>query len=173
MDRPGGRCPICEGRGQCYFDLEFLEDIALVCTTCEGRRYRDETCEVTLRGASIADVLSMTLEQACAHFARYDPIRPRLEAAIDCGLGYLFWGQEMQRLERGEWLRLRLALESTRTSRRTWVLIDDPASGDHPEDVRAMVGVLRELVERGSTVVVADEHPMVRAAADWVVDLAQ
>lgn len=173
LDRPGGRCPSCEGRGQCYFDLEFLEDIALVCTACEGRRYRDETCEVTLRGASIADVLSMTLEQACAHFARYDPIRPRLEAAIDCGLGYLFWGQEMQRLERGEWLRLRLALESTRTSRRTWVLIDDPASGDHPEDVRAMVGVLRELVERGNTVVVADQHPMVRAAADWVVDLAQ
>ncbi len=173
LDRPGGRCPSCEGRGQCYFDLEFLEDIALVCTACEGRRYRDETCEVTLRGASIADVLGMTLEQACAHFVRHDPIRPRLEAAIGCGLGYLLLGQEVQGLERGEWLRLRLALESTRTSRRTWVLIDDPASGDHPEDVRAMVGALRALVERGTTVVVADQHPMVRAAADWVVDLAQ
>ncbi len=172
LDRPGGRCPSCEGRGQCYFDLEFLEDIALVCTACEGRRYRDETCEVTLRGASIADVLGMTLEQACAHFVRHDPIRPRLEAAIGCGLGYLLLGQEVQGLERGEWLRLRLALESTRTSRRTWVLIDDPASGDHPEDVCAMVGVLRELVERGNTVVVAEQHPMVRAAADWVVDLA-
>ncbi len=173
LDRPGGRCPSCEGRGQCYFDLEFLEDIAMVCAACEGRRYRDETCEVTLRGASIADVLGMTLEQACAHFARYDPIRSRLEAAVGCGLGYLLLGQEMQGLKRGEWLRLRLALESTRASRRTWVLIDDPASGDHPEDVRAMVGVLRKLVERGTTVVVADQHPMVRAAADWVVDLAQ
>ena len=173
LDRPGGRCPSCEGRGQCYFDLEFLEDIALACAACEGRRYRDETCEVTLRGASIADVLSMTLEQACAHFARYDPIRPRLEAAVGCGLGCLLLGQEMQGLERGEWLRLRLALESTRASRRTWMLIDDPASGDHREDVRAMVGALRELVERGTTVVVADQHPMVRAAANWVVDLVQ
>ncbi len=173
LDRPGGRCPSCEGRGQCYFDLEFLEDIAMVCAACEGRRYRDETCEVTLRGASIADVLGMTLEQACAHFARYDPIRPRLEAAVGCGLGYLLLGQEMQGLERGEWLRLRLALESTRASRRTWVLIDDPASGDHPEDIRAMVAALRELVEQGATVIVADQHPMVRAAADWVVDLAQ
>ena len=173
LDRPGGRCPSCEGRGQCYFDLEFLEDIAMVCAACEGRRYRDETCEVTLRGASIADVLGMTLEQACAHFARYDPIRPRLEAAVGCGLGYLLLGQEMQGLERGEWLRLRLALESTRASRRTWVLIDDPASGDHPEDIRAMVAALRELVDRGATVIVADQHPMVRAAADWVVDLAQ
>lgn len=172
LDRPGGRCPSCEGRGQCYFDLEFLEDIAMVCAACEGRRYRDETCEITLRGASIADVLGMTLEQACTHFARHDPIRSRLEAAVGCGLGYLLLGQEVQELERGEWLRLRLALESTRASQRTWVLIDDPASGDHPEDVRAMVGALRELVERGTTVVVADQHPMVRAAADWVVDLA-
>ena len=172
LDRPGGRCPNCEGRGQCYFDLEFLEDIALVCAVCEGRRYRDKICEVTLRGASIADVLGMTLEQACAHFARHDPIRSRLEAAVGCGLGYLLLGQEVQELERGEWLRLRLALESTRAAQRTWVLIDDPASGDQPEDVRAMVGALRELVERGTTVVVADQHPMVRAAADWVVDLA-
>ena len=173
LDRPGGRCPSCEGRGQCYFDLEFLEDIALVCATCEGRRYRDEICEVTLRGASIADVLSMTLEQACTHFARHDPIRPRLEAAVGCGLGYLLVGQEVLGLERGEWLRLRLALESTRVSQRTWVLIDDPASGDHPEDVHAMVAALRGLVDRGGTVVVADQHPTVRAAADWVVDLEQ
>ena len=173
LDRPGGRCPSCEGRGQCYFDLEFLEDIALVCAACEGRRYRDETCEVTLRGASIADVLSMTLEQACTHFARHDPIRSRIEAAVGCGLGYLLLGQEVQGLERGEWLRLRLALESTRVSQRTWVLIDDPASGDHPEDVHAMVAALRGLVDRGGTVVVADQHPTVKAAADWVVDLAR
>ena len=173
LDRPGGRCPSCEGRGQCYFDLEFLEDIALVCAACEGRRYRDETCEVTLRGASIADVLSMTLEQACTHFARHDPIRSRIEAAVGCGLGYLLLGQEVQGLERGEWVRLRLALESTRVSQRTWVLIDDPASGDHPEDVHAMVAALRGLVDRGGTVVVADQHPTVKAAADWVVDLAR
>ncbi len=172
LDRPGGRCPSCEGRGQCYFDLEFLEDIALVCASCEGRRYKDEICEVTLRGASIADVLGMTLEQACTHFARHDPIRSRLEAAVGCGLGYLLLGQEVQELERGEWLRLRLALESTRISRRTWMLIDDPASGDHPEDVRAMVAALRGLVDRGATVVVVDQHPTVGAAADWVVDLA-
>ena len=173
LDRPGGRCPSCEGRGQCYFDLEFLEDIALVCAACEGRRYRDETCEVTLRGASIADVLGMTLKKACTHFTRQDSIRPRLEAAVECSLGYLLLGQEVQGLERGEWLRLRLALESTRASRRTWVLIDDPASGDHPEDVRAMVAALRGLVDRGATVVVADQHPMVKAAADWVVNLEQ
>ena len=173
LDRPGGRCPSCEGRGQCYFDLEFLEDIAMMCAACEGRRYRDETCEVTLRGASIADVLGMTLERACAHFARHDPIRSRLEAAVGCGLGYLLLGQEVQGLERGEWLRLRLALESTRASRRTWMLIDDPASGDHPEDVRAMVAALRRLVDRGATVVVADQHPTVKVAADWVVDLTR
>lgn len=173
LERPGGRCPNCEGRGQCYFDLEFLEDIALVCAACEGRRYRDGICEVTLRGASMADVLGMTVEQACTHFARHDPIRSRLAAAVGCGLGYLLLGQEAQGMERGEWLRLRLALESTRASQRTWVLLDDPASGEHPEDVRAMVAALRKLVNRGATVVVADQHLAVRAAADWVVDLAR
>lgn len=171
LDRPGGRCPSCEGRGQRHFDLGFLEDLTLGCADCEGRRYRDKICAVTLRGESIADVLDMTLEQACSHFARHDPIGPRLAAAVGCGLGYLMLGQEVQGLERGEWLRLRLVLESTRASRRTWVLIDDPAGGDHPQDVRAMVAALRGLVDRGVTVVVADQHPTVKEAADWVVDL--
>ena len=171
LDRPGGRCPSCEGRGQRHFDLGFLEDVTLGCADCEGRRYRDEICAVTLRGASIAEVLGMTLEQAGTHFARQDPIGPRLAAAVGCGLGYLTLGQEVQELERGEWLRLRLALESTRASRRTWLIIDDPAGGDHPQDVRAMVAALRGLVDRGVTVVVADQHPTVKEAADWVVDL--
>ena len=171
LDRPGGRCPSCEGRGQRHFDLGFLEDVTLGCADCEGRRYRDEICAVTLRGASIAEVLGMTLEQAGTHFARQDPIGPRLATAVGCGLGYLTLGQEVQELERGEWLRLRLALESTRASRRTWLIIDDPAGGDHPQDVQAMVAALRGLVDRGVTVVVADQHPAVKEAADWVVDL--
>ena len=171
LDRPGGRCPSCEGRGQRHFDLGFLEDVTLGCADCEGRRYRDEICAVTLRGASIAEVLGMTLEQAGTHFARQDPIGPRLAAAVGCGLGYLTLGQEVQELERGEWLRLRLALESTRASRRTWLIIDDPAGGDHPQDVQAMIAALRGLVDRGVTVVVADRHPAVKEAADWVVDL--
>ncbi len=171
LDRPGGRCPSCEGRGQRHFDLGFLEDVTSGCADCEGRRYRDEICAVTLRGASIAEVLGMTLEQAGTHFARQDPIGPRLAAAVGCGLGYLTLGQEVQELERGEWLRLRLALESTRASRRTWLIIDDPAGGDHPQDVQALVAALRGLVDRGVTVVVADQHPAVKEAADWVVDL--
>ena len=171
LDRPGGRCPSCEGRGQRHFDLGFLDDITVGCADCEGRRYRDKICEVTLRGASIADVLGMTLEQACVHFARHDPICKRLAAAVGCGVGYRTLGQEVQGLERGEWLRLRLALEATRASQRTWVILDDPASGDHPEDVRVLVAALRGLVDRGVTVVAADQHPMVREAADWVVNL--
>lgn len=171
LDRPGGRCPSCEGRGQCHFELDFLDDLTVGCADCEGRRYRDKICEVTLRGASIADVLDMTLDQACGHFARHAPICSRLAAAVGCGLGYRTLGQEVQGLERGEWLRLRLALESTRASRRTWVILDDPASGDHPEDVRVLVAALRGLVDRGGTVVVADQHPMVKEAADWVVNL--
>ena len=171
LDKPGGRCPSCEGRGHHFFDLEFLEDISLVCESCAGRRFRGEIAEITLRGVSISDVLAMSVERASRHFAREQQVRKRLEAAVGCGLGYLQLGCGVEDLEPGEWLRLRLAVELTRTSERTWVLIDNPVSGEHHADIVLTTKVLRRLVEKGTTVVVADRHPAIVAEADWVVDL--
>ena len=172
LDKPGGRCPSCEGVGQRHFDLEFLEDVSFICETCEGSRFRREVREITLRGISISDVLAMSIERAQRHFARDTKIKPRLEAAARCGLGYLALGLEVGRLERGEWLRLRLAGEATRNIQRSWYLVDEPSSGDHPEDVTQMASALRGLVERGATVVVADSHPEIMAEADRTVDLS-
>lgn len=173
LDKPGGRCPSCEGRGHHFFALEFLEDISLVCESCAGRRFRSEIAEITMRGVSIADVLEMSVARASRHFAREQKVQKRLAAAGECGLGYLQLGCGVEALEQGEWLRLRLAVESTRTSGRTWILIDHPASGDHDSDIGATTKALRGLVARGATVVVADQHPAIVAAADWVVDLGR
>ncbi len=172
LDRPGGRCPSCEGEGRHYFDLEFLEDISLACSACEGRRYREEIREITLRGVSIAEVLEMSIVRASTHFIRDSKLHQRLDAAVGYGLGYLLLGQNLRDLERGEWLRLRLALESTRASRNHWILIDDPASGDHADDLRLTAAVLRGLVVGGATVVVADQEPRIVEEADWLVDMA-
>ena len=171
LDKPGGRCPSCEGLGQRHFDLEFLEDISLKCEACEGLRFRSEIREITLRGISISDVLALTVERGLRHFARDAKIKASLEAADRCGLGYLSLGQNVRKLERGEWLRLRLALESTRKSNRSWLLIDEPAGGDHPQDVQQMVMALQLLLEKGATIVVAERHPLILAAADKVVEL--
>ena len=171
LDKPGGRCASCEGLGQKYFDLEFLEDVSLVCEQCEGLRFRSEVRDITLRGISISDVLRMTVDRASRHFARDKKISPRLEAAVEYGLGYLSLGQNVQKLERGEWVRLRLACESTRANRRDWFLIDEPAGGDHPEDVELMAKALQSVVQKGATVVVADRHPTILQAAEWLVDL--
>lgn len=173
LDKPGGRCPSCEGLGYRYFALEFLEDISLVCEVCEGLRFRSEIREITLRGVSISDVLAMTLQRAYTHFTRDLKMHNKLEAAIGCGLGYITLGQNVQRLEAGEWLRLRLACLSTRKSHRDWVLIDDPAGGDHPDDVLQMAAALRGLVNMGATVVVAERHPLILAEADCLVDLTR
>ncbi|MDE0978173.1 MAG: hypothetical protein OR999_12950, partial [Arenicellales bacterium] len=171
LDKPGGRCPSCEGLGQRHFDLEFLEDIFLKCEVCEGLRFRSEIREITLRGISISDVMAMTVERGLRHFARDAKIKTSLEAADLCGLGYLSLGQNVRKLERGEWLRLRLALESTRKSHRSWLLIDEPAGGDHPQDVQQMVIAFQLLLEKGATIVVAERHPLILAAADKVVEL--
>ncbi|MBN64245.1 MAG: hypothetical protein CME20_23030 [Gemmatimonadetes bacterium] len=168
LDRPGGRCTRCEGSGRHYFDLEFLEDISQLCEACGGRKYRDEIAEITLRGVGIADVLAMSIARASRHFARVAKVHERLAAAERCGLGNVVLGRDCRDLEEGEWLRLRLSVEWTRASTRTWVLVDNPAGGDHPADLADTIYALRELVKRGATAIVADQHEAIVAAADHI-----
>jgi len=171
LETPGGRCTTCEGRGILHYDLQFLEDISLTCPACEGRRYRPEILDITWRGLNMSDVLDLNIEQASQHFARDRRMQSRLEAARRCGLGNRLLGDESGSLERGEWLRLRLAGELGRASGRDLIVLDAPAGGDHPEDVDQLVQALKDLVSRGVSVVVADHHPAVLAAADWVIEL--
>ena len=171
LDSPGGRCTTCEGRGTLHYDLQFMEDISLTCPTCEGNRFRAEILDITLRGLSMSDLLNMNIDRAFQHFGRDRRLPAKLAAALDCGLGDRLLGESGGRLERGEWLRLQLAGELVRASEKDIVVLDMPAGGGHPEDVAQLVKVLEGVVARGASVLVADHHPALLAAADWIVEL--
>ena len=111
----------------------------------------------------------MSVARASRHFARVAKVHERLAAAERCGLGHVVLGHDCRELEEGEWLRLRLSVEWTRASTRTWILVDNPATGDHPADLSHTIFALRGLTEKGATVIVADQHEAIVAAADHVV----
>ena len=171
LDSPGGRCPVCEGKGVLHFDMQFLEDISLVCPGCEGSRYRDEILAVTIRGLHMGDLLDMDVERASQQFARDRRMAPRLQAAKLCGLGSCLLGEPIARLEKGEWVRLLLACELVRGKERDLVLLDRPAGGEHPQDVDALVAGLGKLAEKGSAILVAENHPALLDVAGCVIEV--
>jgi iron-sulfur-dependent L-serine dehydratase beta subunit len=139
---------------------------------CKGKRYNRETLEVRFRGANIADVLDMTVEDACAFFENQPRIRQKLETLLDVGLGYIHLGQSATTLSGGEAQRVKLATElSKRDTGRTFYILDEPTTGLHFEDVRLLLRVLHRLVDKGNTVLVIEHNLDVIKTADWIVDL--
>jgi len=171
LSKPGGRCPTCEGQGGLQYDMQFLEDMSVSCPSCEGRRYRSEVLEITLRGMNIGDILDMSCINARNHFARQSNIAQRLDAALLCGLDSRRLGVDCSHLEPIEGLYLRLAIELARVRDRDILLLDHPAAGAHPADVEILVGVLDELVDKGASVLFAEHDQRVLEAADWMIKL--
>ena len=169
LERPGGRCTVCEGLGRLRYDLEFLEDLTLACPSCLGRRYREEVLEVTVKGHSMADILELSIGSAHRLFSRERALAGRFQASVECGLGSLCLGDRTGDLESAQVLQLKLAVALDGASEKDLVLVDHPGAGLHPEDLRRMLASLRQLVDRGSTVVVADSQPEVRQEADWII----
>ena len=171
LDRPGGRCTACEGRGVLRYDLHFLEDVSLPCPTCGGRRYRPEMLEITRNGLNIADVLDLSVEQGRRHFHREGPVVSRLAAAQSCGLGSCLLGNSSTQLERGEFLRLQLSVELARASPSELILLDHPAGGDHPGDLEQIVRALDAVVAKGASVLMEENRHELLAEADWLIAL--
>jgi excinuclease ABC subunit A len=168
----GGRCEACQGDGLVKIEMHFLPDVYVPCEVCKGKRYNRETLEVRFRGASIADVLDMTVEDACAFFENQPRIRQKLETLLDVGLGYVHLGQSATTLSGGEAQRVKLATElSKRDTGRTFYILDEPTTGLHFEDVRLLLEVLHRLVEKGNTVLVIEHNLDVIKTADWIIDL--
>jgi excinuclease ABC subunit A len=168
----GGRCEACQGDGLVKIEMHFLPDVFVPCEVCKGKRFNRETLEVRFRGASIADVLDMTVEDACEFFANQPRIAQKLETLRDVGLGYLHLGQSATTLSGGEAQRVKLATElSKRDTGRTFYILDEPTTGLHFEDVRLLLDVLHRLVDRGNTVLVIEHNLDVIKTADWIVDL--
>ncbi|GAB4270984.1 MAG: excinuclease ABC subunit UvrA [Deferrisomatales bacterium] len=168
----GGRCEACKGDGMIKIEMHFLPDVYVTCEECGGRRYNRETLEVRYKGASIADVLEMTVAQAREFFRNVPGVRDKLATLEDVGLGYIRLGQSSTTLSGGEAQRVKLAKElSRRATGRTLYILDEPTTGLHFEDVRKLLEVLHRLVDQGNTVVVIEHNMDVAKTADHVIDL--
>jgi excinuclease ABC subunit A len=153
-------------------EMHFLPDVFVPCDVCKGKRFNRETLEVRFRGLSIAEVLDLTVEDACGVFENQPRILQKLETLRDVGLGYIHLGQSATTLSGGEAQRVKLATElSKRDTGRTLYILDEPTTGLHFEDVRVLLGVLHKLVDRGNTVLVIEHNLDVIKTADWIVDL--
>ncbi|MEE7447628.1 excinuclease ABC subunit A [Methylobacterium radiotolerans] len=167
-----GRCPACEGEGFVSVELLFMPSVYAPCPTCHGTRYAPETLEVTWNGLSIADVLALTVDRACAAFAEEPSVLRPLTVLRDLGLGYLRLGQPATELSGGEAQRIKLATELQRGQRGgTLYVLDEPTTGLHPTDVDRLMVQLNGLVDSGNTVVLVEHDMRVVAQADHVIDM--
>jgi excinuclease ABC subunit A len=168
----GGRCEHCAGEGTTRIEMNFLPDVYVPCEVCHGARYNRDTLEVRYKGKNIAEVLDLTIAEACEFFGPIQRIARRLAALVKVGLGYVRLGQPATTLSGGEAQRVKLAAElQKRSTGRTLYVLDEPTTGLHFEDVRTLLDVLHALVDLGNTVVVIEHNLDVIKTADWVIDL--
>ena len=168
----GGRCEECAGDGMKKIEMQFLPDVYVQCEACKGRRYNRETLSVRYKGRSIADVLDMTIEEACECFASVPPLKRKLDTLMAVGLGYVHLGQPATTLSGGEAQRIKLAAELARHPKgHTLYVLDEPTTGLHMADVDRLLRVLVSLRDQGSTVLVIEHHLDVIKVADHIVDL--
>ena len=168
----GGRCEGCEGAGVKTIEMNFLPDVYVLCTECNGKRYNRETLEVKYKGQSISDVLDMTVNMAVEFFANIPSIYHKIKTLQDVGLGYIRLGQQSTTLSGGEAQRIKLATELARKDTgKTLYILDEPTTGLHFEDIRVLLEVLNKLIDRGNTVIVIEHNMDVIKMADHIIDL--
>ena len=168
----GGRCEACTGDGLVKIEMNFLPDLYIPCEVCGGKRYNRETLEVRYRGYSIADVLDMTVEKAMEVFENFPRIMTKLRTLLDVGLGYMRLGQSSTTLSGGEAQRVKLATElSRRATGKTLILLDEPTTGLHMDDVSRLIRILHRLTDAGNTVLVIEHNLDMIKTADYLIDL--
>jgi excinuclease ABC subunit A len=168
----GGRCEVCRGDGQIKIEMHFLPDVYVPCEQCHGRRYNRETLEVRFKGKNIADVLEMSVEEACEFFQHIPKIHRRLQTLHDVGLDYIRLGQPATTLSGGEAQRVKLATELAKVATGdTLYILDEPTTGLHFADVQRLLEMLGRLVDAGNTVIVIEHNLDVIKSADRIIDL--
>jgi excinuclease ABC subunit A len=168
----GGRCEACAGDGMIRIEMHFLPDVYVPCEVCGGKRYNRETLDIRYKGASIADVLAMSVEEALEFFGKEPKLRRRLQTLHDVGLDYVKLGQPATTLSGGEAQRVKLAAELSKVATgKTLYILDEPTTGLHIHDVAKLLEVLQRLVDAGNTVLVIEHNLDVIKQSDWVIDL--
>ena len=168
----GGRCEECKGNGYKTISMNFLPDVTIPCDVCRGKRYNRETLEVRYKGKSIAEVLDMTFNQAVEFFEHIPALYRKLATLQRVGLGYVKLGQPSTTLSGGESQRVKLATElSKRDTGRTLYVLDEPTTGLHFEDIRVLLKLVNELVDRGNTVLIIEHNLDVIKSADYLIDM--
>jgi excinuclease ABC subunit A len=170
-----GRCPTCEGLGYTTVDMQFLADVQMLCTDCNGRRFQSDVLEVRYRDVSIFDVLQMSVAKAHSFFRGAGNVQSRLQPLMDLGLGYLPLGQSLASLSAGESMRLKLAgyleAEVKSTGKGNMFVMDEPTTGLHFSDVDRLVQCINQLIDSGNTVVVIEHNQQLIESADYLIQL--
>ena len=168
----GGRCEACQGDGVKVISMNFLPDVYVPCEVCHGKRYNEETLQVTFKGKNIFDVLDMSIEEALKLFENHPKIKNKLQTLVDVGLGYLKVGQSSTTLSGGEAQRVKLAseLQKKATGKTVYVLYE-LTTGLHTDDVNRLIAILQRIVDSGNTVLVIEHNLDVIKCADWIIDL--
>jgi len=168
----GGRCEECEGQGVKKIEMYFLPDIFVECQECKGKRFNKETLSIEYKGKNIAEVLEMTVEEALEFFKHIPGLYYKLKTLSEVGLNYIHLGQPAPSLSGGEAQRVKLATElSKKATGKTLYILDEPTTGLHPDDIRKLLFVLKELVKRGNTVLCIEHNLDIIKNADWIIDL--
>ena len=168
----GGRCETCGGNGYKTIEMNFLPDVMVPCEECHGKRYNRETLEVRYKGKSIADVLNMTINQAVEFFENVPDILRKIKTIQDVGLGYITLGQPSTTLSGGECQRVKLATElSKKDTGKTLYILDEPTTGLHFEDIRILMDIIQQLVDKGNTVIIIEHNLDVIKLADYIIDM--
>jgi excinuclease ABC subunit A len=168
----GGRCEACRGDGIVKIEMHFLPDVYVSCEVCKGKRYNNECLEISYRGKNIADVLDMTVSEALDFFSAIPQITQKLQTLEAVGLGYIHLGQPATTLSGGEAQRIKLATELSRKSTgKTIYILDEPTTGLHFDDVKKLLSVLQQLVDKGNTVITIEHNLDVIKSVDYIIDL--
>ncbi|MDR1183080.1 MAG: excinuclease ABC subunit UvrA [Bacteroidales bacterium] len=170
----GGRCETCKGSGVKTIDMGVLPEVYVPCDVCNSKRYNRETLEIRYKGKSINDILEMTFSEAIQFFDGLPSIRQKLQMIQEVGLGYLHLGQMSTTLSGGEAQRVKLATElCKKDTGKTFYIMDEPTTGLHFEDIRILLSILQQLVDKGNTVLIIEHNMEVIKTADWVIDLGR
>ena len=168
----GGRCEACQGDGLKKISMHFLPDVYVPCEQCEGKRYNEETLQVTYKDKNIYDILEMTVEEALGFFENLPKIKNKIQTLYDVGLGYVKLGQSATTLSGGEAQRVKLASELQKKSTgKTIYILDEPTTGLHSHDVARLIDVLQRIVDQGDTIIVIEHNLDIIKVADYIVDL--